>query len=831
MNNKSEPLVSIIIPVYNGANFLSEAIESALQQTYENIEILVVNDGSTDMDATANVARDYADKIRYFEKKNGGVASALNYGIVHARGEYISWLSHDDLYSPEKIKVELDMLETSETMAIACCGFSVIDEKGLVLETQYVPERAQKDTFCALAIDPFMTINGCALLIPKDIFGRYGVFDETLKTTQDYDMWARIAEDIPFLYIDEALVSYRSHPKQDSKSKIETCIREGDALHARLVEALPFERIIQYFEKDIKKIEEVISIYYGGLHRKTWYLLLKKTGQYFQKETRQGAKFLLEKVLCCFHEDNHAALDLLWKKKQKKRVLFLCSSWMTGGVNRMLSALSGPLSDDFEIIVTAYENLVGDHAPLDPRAFFMRVNSTEVTPNFSQRMVMLCALLDVDVLIGNPNYLREVLRIYDIAKNTDLKTVAYNHGNYFFSYLYPTELAFNIVEEEKGFSSADVAMYLYKSAVKFHSLYYTNGMWMPNFAPEVRRDIDITKKNPDYILAVGRYDDEIKRVDLMLSAFSKILKRHPNAELVIVGKMDLQEHVPLINPKSIGDVIRELGIPMKNLHLRGALKPEETLEYYAKASIFLLTSESEGCPTAVILEASAYGAASITFNIPGMEEFITDGENGFIVPQGDIDAMAEKAVLLMEDDGLRHKMARNAQDFAEGYSLVIVQDRWRCFLRGLTETPKHEIVDFLHRQFPVQQFPEDYLMRQLMQTFDLFVERNPPSSYSWSRPGEPIRLALEEVIEESAGLQPSFIAETETLELPVNPPLEPFGTRLENRGLVTAVAMALEQKKGLRFIVYFMRTVKYEGMVSGVTKTFRKIGRVLLRKP
>ena len=92
------PLVSIVIPVYNGADYMREAIDSALSQTYPHIEVLVVNDGSTDSGATAAVARSYGDKIRYFEKKNGGVSSALNYGIRNMQGSYFSWLSHDDVY-------------------------------------------------------------------------------------------------------------------------------------------------------------------------------------------------------------------------------------------------------------------------------------------------------------------------------------------------------------------------------------------------------------------------------------------------------------------------------------------------------------------------------------------------------------------------------------------------------------------------------------------------------------------------------------------------------------------------------------------------------------
>ena len=101
------PKVSIIIPVYNGSNFLSEAINSALSQTYQNIEIIVINDGSCDNGATEKIALSYGDKIKYISKENGGVSSALNTGIKAASGEWISWLSHDDIYSPDKIEEQI----------------------------------------------------------------------------------------------------------------------------------------------------------------------------------------------------------------------------------------------------------------------------------------------------------------------------------------------------------------------------------------------------------------------------------------------------------------------------------------------------------------------------------------------------------------------------------------------------------------------------------------------------------------------------------------------------------------------------------------------------
>ena len=122
MGTEKLPLVSIIIPVYNGSNYMREAIDSALAQTYPNIEIIVINDGSNDNGATEKIALGYGEKITYIKKENGGVSSALNAGIEAMHGEYFSWLSHDDKYLPEKIETQVAVLiQYQDDDIIALC--------------------------------------------------------------------------------------------------------------------------------------------------------------------------------------------------------------------------------------------------------------------------------------------------------------------------------------------------------------------------------------------------------------------------------------------------------------------------------------------------------------------------------------------------------------------------------------------------------------------------------------------------------------------------------------------------------------------------------------
>ena len=109
--SKKNPKVSIVIPVYNGSNYLKDAIDSALSQTYNNLEIIVVNDGSNDEGKTKAIAEPYGNKIIYLEKENGGASSALNLAIKKMTGDYFSWLSHDDMYYPNKISRQVEELQ------------------------------------------------------------------------------------------------------------------------------------------------------------------------------------------------------------------------------------------------------------------------------------------------------------------------------------------------------------------------------------------------------------------------------------------------------------------------------------------------------------------------------------------------------------------------------------------------------------------------------------------------------------------------------------------------------------------------------------------------
>lgn len=215
-----QPLVSIVIPVYNGSNYVREAIDSALNQTYKNIEIIVVNDGSRDDGATEQIVLSYGDKIRYIYKENGGVSTALNTGIKNMNGEYFSWLSHDDKYKPEKIEKQIEALnecESKETV-IYCRTEQINKSSALIREARKnkclkYGLNTYDEALCAMF--PGGAFSGCALLLPKKAFEVSGGFDESLRYSQDSLMWTKVFfNKFDLLYIPYVGVQSRVHSAQ-----------------------------------------------------------------------------------------------------------------------------------------------------------------------------------------------------------------------------------------------------------------------------------------------------------------------------------------------------------------------------------------------------------------------------------------------------------------------------------------------------------------------------------------------------------------------------------------------------------------------------------------
>ena len=258
------PLVSIIIPVYNGDNYLKEAIDSAINQTYKNIEIIVVNDGS--IDETEKIALSYGNKIRYFKKENGGVSTALNFALKEMKGEYFSWLSHDDIYYPTKIADAINLLnEVNDENVIIFSDYEYIDENSKLIRSVKLNHNLILEKPKYIFVHGL--INGLSLLIPKTAFDDFGDFDVNMKAAQDYYKWYEFSKKYKYVHLEKILVQTRVHSKQSTGHSLEY-FSESDQVRIMFVEDLTKEDILSlektemiFFEKLFDKFKD--SKYFG----------------------------------------------------------------------------------------------------------------------------------------------------------------------------------------------------------------------------------------------------------------------------------------------------------------------------------------------------------------------------------------------------------------------------------------------------------------------------------------------------------------------------------------------------------------------------------------
>ncbi len=202
-------LVSVIIPNYNYAHFLRETIESVLFQTYPNIEIIVVDDGSKD--GSREILESYGGKVQTIFQQNQGVSAARNNGVARSSGEYIAFLDADDAWLPPKVGKQIASFEDDPGLGLVHVGVHEFDAAGDPLRDRLEGLEGQvADELLMLKREGILG-GGSGLMVPRSIFDEVGGFDTRLSTSADWDLFYRIASLYPVGFVPEILVRYRVH--------------------------------------------------------------------------------------------------------------------------------------------------------------------------------------------------------------------------------------------------------------------------------------------------------------------------------------------------------------------------------------------------------------------------------------------------------------------------------------------------------------------------------------------------------------------------------------------------------------------------------------------
>ena len=218
--------VSVIIPTYNRADFLREAIDSVRAQTYTNFEIIVVDDGSTD--GTQELVTSLYPDVRYLRQENSGPAAARNNGINNAAGEVIAFLDSDDIWLPEMLSKQIARLSLNPAAGLVATGFGLF-KTGRVMTEMVILDA--DDLAAARRGNHYKNFFATSsLMVRKHCFTTVGLLNENLHYAEDWDLLIRILKRYSFEYIPEALMLYRSHPANISTTSHQENMKQWRAV-------------------------------------------------------------------------------------------------------------------------------------------------------------------------------------------------------------------------------------------------------------------------------------------------------------------------------------------------------------------------------------------------------------------------------------------------------------------------------------------------------------------------------------------------------------------------------------------------------------------------
>ncbi len=208
------PKVSVVIPAYNSMKYLPETLESVLQQTFTDFEVLIINDGSSD-NIVQWVSGLVDPRVKLICQENQGLSAARNTGIAHAQADYIAFVDADDLWAPTKLEKQVRCLNADPEVGLVHAWMALVDERGKSTG------RVLKSSVEGYVWEQIVQCNNIACLsvmVRRCCFDTMGLFERNLRSVEDWDMWIRIATRYPFAVIKEPLVYYRQLPNSMSKN-------------------------------------------------------------------------------------------------------------------------------------------------------------------------------------------------------------------------------------------------------------------------------------------------------------------------------------------------------------------------------------------------------------------------------------------------------------------------------------------------------------------------------------------------------------------------------------------------------------------------------------
>ena len=631
MSSRKSPAISVVMSVYNSATYLKDAIESILDQTFEDFEFIIIDDGSTDN--SVDIIKSYKDRRIVFLQnyKNIGLAKSLNKGISIARGKYIARMDADDISVQDRLKVQIDFINSNDT-DIVFSTISFIDENNKELG-YWVLDANNINLDDIYATLPYSNCLAHPTMMAKRNIIRNYRYDETLDKAQDYNLWLRLlANKYRFSKINIPLVKYRLHNKSvtaSSNSGIEGLKKNIKVKHRFVIDEIIKKRTIDSFRSS------VLRSLFGDSVSFIKHKLLYSFVYYFKKLLIYGGK------IC----------GSVYSSKINTHIFFFFPYYHMGGAEKVHLDIVGVVKNENPVVVFNYES--------KNNFFYDKFKS-------------------ISEVVDQNRYLKSRYKRWFLVGfwsgliNRKNKPTVFGSNNYFFYDILPylkndvkvIDLIHAFGAEVEEYSIPYVKYITHRVLIN-HKTYsdllelYKNNSIDPDLHKRVKVIENAVHVPEDYenkanrrleVFYVGRASSE-KRIDLIVKIAEICHDKKIEANITLVGdnfdKFINKDHKSYIK------------------HFDETSNIEEV---YKKADVVLITSEREGFPMA-IMEAMAYGVIPVSTNVGGIGFHVKNGENGLLVPDRDEEDIVNNIVkhikYLSENPSMRQKLSKASYRYAK----------------------------------------------------------------------------------------------------------------------------------------------------------------------
>ena len=653
------PKVSVIIPAYNGARYISEAIQSVINQVFKDYEIIVIDDGSTDN--TKVILKEYDSKIKCFHhSENQGPSAARNTGIVNSKGEYLAFLDADDIWLSNKLESQLKMMGEFPETGLLGCGFYRLDDSGNIIEEiQGWVNSKRDDLLRELMIRNVISGSCSGVVIKRECFDKVGLFDEDLRGSEDRDMWFRIAKSCEIRFFKEPLVKIRDHRNSSHKDVdiMKTGQKKFYLKHRREVGMILRRKAYSSIYLDAAREYDEASKRFLAFVNAFKSLAIYPFKIYPKDDKYQIIikSFLPLYLAKTIKEGRGKKISL----KRKIKVMHIMQTLEIGGLE------NGVI------------NLVNN---VNPELFEFSICCIKKEGDLKERLKK-----EVKVLCLWKKEGFDILRIFAMARlfSKEKPDIVHTHGwgGGLFSGVLGARLAgvTIVIHGEHGTLYVDkkrrilaqkflfllvdriitVSEDLKKQLIRYFKIEpekviaiingVDTGKFQPNPSSALIKRRELNLKEDEFMVgSVGRLVS-IKDYQTLLYAAKEVINRLPNVKFMLVGDGPLR--------RELENLAVTLEID-KNILILGSRS--DVAELINTMDLFVLTSLSEGLSN-TILEAMAVGKPIIATDVGGNPEIVKDGETGLLIQPKNYKKLAESIVNLLSLSNLRKEMGAAAR--------------------------------------------------------------------------------------------------------------------------------------------------------------------------